>query len=70
MEEAGLLFLIATQRRFAPTFSKVPALLPEIGDVFIVRGQYLFQRAEQDFGWRGKKKLAWRGALLSMGRNG
>ena len=68
-EAAGVKLMVATQRRYAETFSRVPELLRagEIGNIFIVRGHYIFNMPGEDFGWRSWRKKAGGGSLLDPG---
>ncbi len=65
-EQAGIIFMLATQRRYNPTYAGLKDIAGQLGHIFLVRGQYVF-RWSADFGWRGKWETAGGGALHDMG---
>ncbi len=67
VNESGLVFMLATQRRYHSAFGQVHKYLPKIGRVFLARAQYVFHWKSKDMSWRGVKKLAGGGTLLDMG---
>ena len=68
-EEAGIKLMLATQRRFARTFSYAKELIDrgELGDIFLVRGDYTFRWGRPTLGWRGVREKSGGGALLDAG---
>ncbi len=65
-EQAGIIFMLATQRRYNPTYAGLKDIAGQLGHIFLVRGQYVF-RWSADFRWRGKWETAGGGALHDMG---
>ena len=65
-EQAGIPFMLATQRRFIPSYARLKEIADNLGDVFLARGQYVF-RWNRDFAWRGQWETAGGGALHDMG---
>ena len=66
MEAAGLKLAVGTQRRFAPGYRRGQELLADLGEVFLARGEYLFNWGGK-LGWRGDRASAGGGALLELG---
>lgn len=64
-EKAQLPFAVGTQRRFAKSYQQAFALRDAIGEVFLARGQYLFNWGGS-LGWRGDRASAGGGALLEL----
>lgn len=65
-EQAGIPFMLATQRRFIPSYARLKEISENLGDIFLARGQYVF-RWSRDFAWRGQWETAGGGALHDMG---
>ncbi len=61
------LLMVSTQRRFDPAYRFARSLIPELGDIYHVQGQYLKNIERLDVGWRAKFITAKGGALLDMG---
>jgi predicted dehydrogenase len=66
LERKNLRFMIGTQRRWTPGFRTMKEWMPEVGQVFLARGQYVFCWGP-DFRWRGSLEQSGGGALLDMG---
>lgn len=69
VKETGVLLMIATQRRFARTFSRAKKLLDGgfIGDIFLLRGHFIFNWPRESFSWRGSLEKAGGGVVLDAG---
>jgi predicted dehydrogenase len=65
-EQAGITFMLATQRRFIESYARLKEIAGNLGDIFLARGQYVF-RWSRDFAWRGQWETAGGGALHDMG---
>jgi len=67
-EENGVKLMVATQRRYARTFSYAKELVDNglLGEVILIRGQYIFYIGHE-LGWRGSLEKAGGGALLDPG---
>ena len=65
-EDAGTLFMLATQRRYNSAYARMKQISEQLGHIFLARGQYCF-RWSRDFAWRGQWETAGGGALHDMG---
>ncbi|OPX23217.1 MAG: hypothetical protein B1H04_03960 [Planctomycetales bacterium 4484_123] len=65
MDRAGRKFAIGTQRRFMRAYQQARAMLPRLGQAYLVRAEYQFNLGPE-LGWRGDRS-AGGGALLELG---
>jgi len=65
-EDAGIILMLATQRRYTPAYAELKSIAACLGHIFLARGQYVF-RWGADFRWRGQWETAGGGALHDMG---
>lgn len=63
----GVKLMVSTQRRFDPAFRIARSLIPELGPIYEVHGQYLKNISRLDVGWRANFSTSRGGALLDMG---
>lgn len=66
VKQSGITFMLATQRRFTPSYARLKEIVPQLGHIFLSRGQYCF-RWNRDFEWRGHWETTGGGALHDMG---
>jgi predicted dehydrogenase len=69
VREKNLTLAIGTQRRFVSTFAQGKKLLSQLGEIFLVRGHYLYHwgRGAIDLRWLASREKNGRGALLALG---
>lgn len=65
--ETNKSILTLTQRRAHPAYLCGKDKLEELGDIFLIKGEYTFNGGPYDYGWRGIKEMAGGGAALDMG---
>jgi len=65
-EQANIKLAVGTQRRFADGYRLTAEALGRVGEIFLVRSEYLFNWGPQ-LDWRGDASSAGGGALLELG---